>query len=188
MTRDERRQMLESFGRGPALLHAAIRPLPKKMWVYQPSSGQWSVHEIILHLADREVNSYFSFRRLIAEPHHELAEFDAAQWASSLGYFHQSTREAIEVIRRLRKMTYELAVALPATVWLRAVTHAQQGEITLEAWLQQQERYIPAYIDQIRRNYADWLETHPPRKTASRTLHVGAPSATPTIVISAQAC
>ena len=93
--------MLESFGRGPALLCSALSPLPKKMWVYQPSSGRWSIHEIILHLADREVNSYFSFRRLIAEPHHELADFDAAQWAGSLGYFHQSTREALEIIRRL---------------------------------------------------------------------------------------
>jgi DinB superfamily len=188
MTRDGRRQLLESFGRGPALLCAALRPLPKKMWMYQPSSGRWSIHEIILHLADREVNSYFSFRRLIAEPRHELADFDAAQWAGSLGYFHQSTREAIEIIRRLRKMTYQLAVALPPPVWLRTVTHAQHGAITLEDWLQEQERHIPAYIDQIRQNYALWLETHPPRKSASRALQQVVPSSAPSVSLSAQAC
>ncbi|MGH9738168.1 MAG: DinB family protein [Candidatus Acidiferrales bacterium] len=188
MTRDERRLMIESFGRGPALLGAALRPLPKKMWLYQPSSGRWSIHEIILHLADREVNSYFSFRRLIAEPHCEFAEFDAAQWAGSLGYFHQSTREAVEIIRRLRKMTYQLAVALPPAVWLRTVTHARQGEITLEEWLQEQERHIPAYIDQIRQNYVLWLETHPPRKNASRTLQLDVPSAVPSVSLSAQPC
>lgn len=188
MTRDERRQMLESFGRGPALLCAALRPLPKKMWVYQPSSGRWSIHEIILHLADREVNSYSSFRRLIAEPHHAFADFDAAQWAGSLGYFHQSTREAIEIIRRLRKMTYQLAVALPPTVWLRTVMHAQQGEITLDDWLQQQEQYIPAYIDQIRQNYAAWIDTHPPRKSAARTLQLDVRSAAPAVSFSVQTC
>jgi hypothetical protein len=188
MTRDERRLMIECFGRGPALLCATLRPLPKKMWVYQPSSGRWSIHEIVLHLADREVNSYFSFRRLIAEPHREFAEFDAAQWAGSLGYFHQSTREAIEIIRRLRKMTYQLAVALPPAVWLRTVMHAQQGEITLEDWLQEQERHIPAYIDQIRENYAVWLKTHPPRKSTSRSIQVGVPSAPPSVSLSPQAC
>lgn len=188
MTRDERRHMIESFGRGPALLCAALRPLPKKMWVYQPSSGRWSIHAIVLHLADREVNSYFSFRRLIAEPHHELADFDAAQWAGSLGYFHQSTREALEVIRRLRKMTYQLAVALPPPVWLRTLTHAQQGEITLEDWLQQQERYIPAYIEQIRQNYAAWIETHPPRRSGSRSLQLRVPSAATPVSLSAQTC
>lgn len=187
MTRDERRQMLESFGRGPALLGAALRPLPKKMWLFQPSAGRWSIHEIILHLADREVNSYFSFRSLIAEPRHEFSEFDAAQWAGSLGYFHQSTREAIEIIRRLRKMTYQVAIALPPAVWARTVLHARQGQITLENWLQEQERHIPAYIDQIQQNYSLWLQTHPPRK-ASRHLELDVPSAAPSITLSPQAC
>jgi DinB superfamily len=188
MTRDERRLMLESFGRGPALLYAALRPLPKKMWLFQPAAGRWSIHEIILHLADHEVNSYFSFRRLIAEPRREFSEFDAAQWAGSLGYFHQSTREAIEIIRRLRKMTYQLAVALPPVVWARTVLHAQQGEITLEDWLQEQERHIPAYIDQVRQNYSLWLQTHPPRKATSRPLQLDVPSAAPSIALSAQTC
>jgi DinB superfamily len=181
--------MLESYGRGPALLCAAVRPLPKKMWLYRPSSGRWSIHEIILHLADREVNSYFCFRRLIAEPNQELAEFDAAQWAGSLGYFHQSTREALEIIRRLRKMTYELASALPGPVWLRTITHAQHGEITLESWLKQQESHIPAYIDQIGQNYTDWLQSHPPRKAASRPLHSNIPAAAASVTsLSAQPC
>ncbi len=188
MTRDERRLMLESFGRGPALLCGALRPLPKKMWLFQPSSGRWSIHEIILHLADREVNSYFSFRRLIAEPHREFSEFDAAQWAGSLGYFHQSTREAIEIIRRLRKMTYQLAVTLPPAVWLRTITHAQQGEITLEDWLQEQERHIPAYIDQIRQNYALWLQANPPRKSAVRRIELEVPSAATSVSLSPQTC
>jgi len=188
MTRDERRHLIECFGRGPALLSASVRPLPKKMWMYQPSAGRWSIHEIILHLADREVNSYFSFRRLIAEPHYVLSEFDAAKWANSLGYFHQSTREAIEIIRRLRKMTYQLAVALPQAVWLRSVTHAQQGEITLEDWLQQQEQYIPAYVEQIRQNYISWIETHPPKKSGMRTLQLDDHPSTPTISLAPQAC
>jgi DinB superfamily len=188
MTRDERRLMLESFGRGPALLCAALRPLPKKMWLFQPSAGRWSIHEIILHLADREVNSYFSFRRLIAEPHREFSDFDAVQWAGSLGYFHQSTREAVEIIRRLRKMTYQLAIALPPAVWVRTVLHAQQGEITLEGWLEEQERHIPAYIDQIQQNYSLWLQTHPPRKSGVRRLELDVPSAAPSITLSAQTC
>ena len=127
-------------------------------------------------------------RRRIGGPRREFSEFDAAQWAGSLGYFHQSTREAIEIIRRLRKMTYQLAVALPPMVWARTVLHAQQGEITLEDWLQEQERHIPAYIDQIRLNYSLWLQTHPPRKAASRPLQLDVPSASPSIALSAQTC
>src|SRR6202167_3390490 len=92
MTQDERRKMLESFGRAPALLSAVLRQLPKKMWLYKPSAERWSIHEIILHLADSEASSYMRCRHLIAEPGLEVAEFDPACWAGNLGHFHQSTR------------------------------------------------------------------------------------------------
>src|ERR1700691_3725956 len=123
MTRDERRRVLESFGRGPALLSAALGQFPKKMWLYRPSAERWSIHEIILHLADSEASSYVRCRHLIAEPGASIAKFDAGRWAGTLGYFHQSTREALEVIRRLRKMTYQLLVALPEPVWSHTVEH-----------------------------------------------------------------
>ncbi len=128
MTRDERRKMLESFGRAPALLSAILRQLPKKMWLYKPSPERWSIHEIILHLADSEASSYVRCRHLIAEPGVAVAEFDPARWAGNLGYFHQSTREALEIIRRLRKMTYQLLVAVPEPVWSHTVEYPGDGE------------------------------------------------------------
>jgi hypothetical protein len=168
MTRNERRPILESFGRAPALLLTALSQLPKKMWLYKPSHDRWSIHEIILHLADSEASSYVRCRHLIAEPERLAAEFDPGRWAGSLGYFHQSTREALEVIRRLRKMTYQLLVAIPEPVWSHTVEHPEDGSISLEGWVERQERHIPQHIDQMRENYESWLKTHPPRKPASQ--------------------
>src|ERR1700752_746723 len=105
MTREERSRMIESFGRAPGQLSVALRQFPKKMWLYKPSPERWSIHEIILHLADSEANSYVRCRRFIAEPGSAVFRIDAARWAGALGYFHQSTREALEIIRRLRRMT-----------------------------------------------------------------------------------
>src|SRR5579862_2033141 len=130
MTRNERRPILESFGRAPALLSTALGQLPKKMWLYKPAHDRWSIHEIILHLADSEASSYVRCRHLIAEPERLVTEFDAERWAGSLGYFHQSTREALEVIRRLRKMTYQLLVALPEAVWSNTVEYPKEGPIS----------------------------------------------------------
>src|SRR5271169_678392 len=89
MTRDDRRQVLESFGRAPALLSGVLRQLPKKMWLYKPAPERWSIHEVILHLADTEASSYVRCRHLIAEPGVAVAQFDPALWAGNLGYFHQ---------------------------------------------------------------------------------------------------
>jgi hypothetical protein len=186
MTRDERRQMLESFGRSPALLATGLRQLPKKMWLYKPSPQRWSIHEIILHLADSEASSYVLCRHLIAEPEKTVAKFDAARWAGTLGYFHQSTREALEIIRRLRRMTYGLLVTVPEPVWLHALDHPAEGKISLETWMSRQERHIPHHIDQMKQNYEVWLRKHPPRKSASRPAGPRTPSRV--ISLSAELC
>ncbi len=186
MTRDERRKMLESFGRAPALLSAILRQLPKKMWLYKPSPERWSIHEIILHLADSEASSYVRCRHLIAEPGVAVAEFDPARWAGNLGYFHQSTREALEIIRRLRKMTYQLLVALPEPVWTHTMEYPGDAKISLESWIERQERHIPHHMDQMRQNYVAWIGTHPPRKPATRSSGSGTPPRT--ISLSAEYC
>ena len=118
-------KMLESFGRAPALLSAVLRQLPKKMWLYKPSPERWSIHEIILHLADSEASSYVRCRHLIAEPAWQSRNSILRRWAGNLGYFHQSTREALEIIRRLRKMTYQLLVAVPEPVWSHTVEYPE---------------------------------------------------------------
>lgn len=176
MTREERRQKLESFGRAPALLSAALRQFPKKMWLHKPSQDRWSIHEIILHLADSEASGYVRCRRYIAEPGSPIPQFDAARWAGSLGYFHQSTREALEIIRRLRRMTYQLLATLPDPVWQHTIESSGGGGITLEQWVEIQERHIPHHIEQMRHNYEAWLKTHPPRKSSSTSTKSAMPS------------
>jgi len=165
----ERRKTLESFGRSPALLASALRQFPRKMWLYKPSTERWSIHEIILHLADSEASAYILCRYFIAEPGIAPVEFDPARWADSLGYFHQSTREALEIIRRLRRMTYQLLVTVPDAVWSQTIVHSKAGEICLEQWVELQEHHIPHHVDQMRENYLGWLERNPPRRSAAVT-------------------
>src|SRR5271168_806625 len=177
MRQDSRRQKLESLGRAPALLSAALRQFPKKMWIYKPANERWSIHEIILHLADSEASAYVRCRAYIAEPAvSQSAKFSASRWAGSLGYFHQSTREALEIIRRLRKMTYQLLITLPESVWSNTVEHPRDGQITLQQWVELQERHIPHHIEQMKQNHAIWLKTHPPRKPATPSTRSATPS------------
>lgn len=152
------RQQLESFARGPVLLSAALEQFPKRMWLYKPSDGLWSIHENILHLADSEAHAYIRCRRFIAEPGSSIVRFDSKSWACHLGYFHQSTREALGIIRSLRRITYELLIASPESVWEHSLEHATEGRLTLNEWLRLEKDHIPRHIDQMKRNYEKWLE------------------------------
>lgn len=152
------RQQLESFGRGPALLTVALGEFPKRMWLFKPSAGIWSIHEIILHLADREAHCYIRCRRFIAEPGSSVAKFDSNSWACTLGYLHQSTREALKIVRHLRKMTYGLLQASPESVWEHTMEHETEGRLTLSEWIRLEAEHIPHHIRQMKRNYEKWLE------------------------------
>src|ERR1700678_2224328 len=165
--RDDIRKDLESFGFGPNLLQAALRQFPKKMWCYQTSADRWSIHDIVIHLADSEASTYVRCRRIIAEPGSAILKFDGERWAKSLGYFNQSAREALDIIFHLRKATYKLLCAIPDHVWENKVSHHRVGEITLKKWMMIQERHIPHHIDQMRANYTAWAKTHPQRKPTS---------------------
>lgn len=168
MPNETRAKELEVFGRGPVLLAEALRKCPRKMWLYRPSYDRWSIHEIILHLADSEAEGYIRCRQFIAEPGSAAQVYDAATWASSLGYFHQSTKEALGLISRLRRMTHRILLYIPEQVWSHSVRHPKKGSLSLEEWMQIQARHIPHHVEQIKQNYVLWAQTHPPRKPATR--------------------
>ena len=162
--RDEIRRELELFGFGPSVLQAALRQFPKKMWCYQPRADRWSIHHIVIHLADSEASAYIRCRRFIAEPGSPILQFDGQRWAQSLGYFNQSAREALDIIFHLRKATYKLLCVIPDHIWDNSVNHHRVGQITLKKWMMIHERHIPHHIEQMQDNYRAWSKTHPPRK------------------------
>jgi hypothetical protein len=162
-------QQLESYGGAPALLSAALQRFPKKMWFFKPSADAWSIHEIILHLADSEVCAYEMCRRYIAEPDGPVVAFDVVQWARCVGYFHQSAREAFEIIRRLRSLTYQVLVLLPESVWQQTLEHPRHGCLSLAQWVEIQERHIPHHVEQMKKNYEKWRKRNPRRKMATRS-------------------
>src|SRR5580704_2476580 len=137
---------LQSYARASALLSVALRKFPAKMWFFKPSAESWSIHEIILHLADSEVCAYEVCRRFIAEPDSQIVAFDVVQWARCLGYLHQSAREALEIIRGLRSLTYQMLVMLPEPVWEQTVEHSRYGRLSLAQWLAIEERHLPHHL------------------------------------------
>jgi len=185
MTREERWRKIDAFGRAPQALSAALRQFPKKMWLYKPQADAWSIHEIILHLADSEANGYIRCRRLIAEPGKQVLAYDHEAWAGALGYSHQSTKQALDLFRRMRMMTYQLLVAVPELVWANTVEHPEMGTISLEQWLEIHESQVPQRLEQMKRNYDIWFETHPPRRPATRRQKGAPPTGTRLISLNA---
>ena len=156
MTPEERQGKIEAYGRAVAELDAALLKFPREMWQFRDECGCWSIHEHIVHMADSEVNSYIRCRRLIAEAGQSLMAYDENRWAAALDYHSISTEGAVELLRVLRRQTYELIRNLPESAWSNTCYHPENGDMTLEDWLEVYERHIAEHIGYMRENYGVW--------------------------------
>ena len=158
MTSTERNQLIESYGQAYQLLTNAISRYPQEMWQWKPAPEKWSIHEVIIHITDSEVNSYVRCRRFIAEPGSGVYGYDENKWDQALGYHQQSVDEALELFKLLRRSSYLLIKDLPDDIWQTAtVQHSENGLVHFEEWLSTYEEHIPVHIRQMERNYQAWL-------------------------------
>lgn len=158
MNQPERSQKIESYGSAYRQLVEALRKFPTEMWQFRPSPERWTIHEILIHIADSEANSYVRCRRCIAEPGQDVMAYDEEGWATTLNYHQQSTEEALELFKWLRLKSYNLIKSLPEPIWANTIYHPQNGTMTLDDWLQIYERHIPEHVAQMQAIYQDWLK------------------------------
>lgn len=161
MTESERQAKIASYGSAYAELEDGLQAFPRAMWHFRPTPDAWSIHEIIVHLADSEANSYVRCRRFIAEPGSMVLGYDEMKWARDLNYHAQSTEAALELFKCLRRSSYELIRTLPEATWSHAVTHSESGRMTLDDWLDVYERHVREHVAQMRAVYAAWRQSQP---------------------------
>lgn len=158
MTREDRLTLIESYGKAHAELVEALRQVPREMWMFKPSPDRWSIHEIVIHIADSEANSYVRCRRFVAQPGESVMAYDEMRWADALRYHDQSTEEAVELFKWLRLRSYRLIKSLPEAVWSNTVLHPDNGVMTMDDWLDVYERHVREHVEQMRANYANWTK------------------------------
>lgn len=154
---EQRLHKIESYGNAHAELVAALQRFPRDMWTFKPSPDRWSIHEIVIHIADSEANSYVRCRRFIAEPDTDLMAYDEMRWSRMLHYHDQRTEDAVELFRWLRLQSYHLIRLLPESVWAHTAFHPESGTMTLDAWLDVYERHVRDHVEQMQSNYDAWL-------------------------------
>ena len=149
----ERKLLLKSYGSAHSRLLKTLKTLPKAAWRYKPEPGEWSIHEVLLHLADAEANLYVRARRIIAEPGSKVLAFDHDLWAGRLSYDKQNAETALELFKCLRELTYDLLKDQPGEIWNNSVEHSQFGIMTLDQWLERADKHANDHITQIEKNY-----------------------------------
>ena len=122
MDQHERNEKIELYGCGYDLLIEALKDIPQEMWKFQPAPGEWSVHEVLVHLADSESNAALRARKLIVEPGGTLMGYDQEKWTTALDYHDQIYEDALEIYNTYKdKKEYALNGRFGRDIFLKDI-------------------------------------------------------------------
>lgn len=148
-----RNDKISAFGNAHWEVVKTLQLIPREAWQFKPSANEWSIHQVLIHLADTEANAYVRFLKGVAETGGTLMVMDQEVWAENLHYHDQDPDLALELFRLLRLKTAQLIKQLPETVWSNQVNHPESGLITLDDWLTNYADHAFVHIRQIKRVY-----------------------------------
>jgi uncharacterized damage-inducible protein DinB len=136
---NERERYSEIVKQTPERLAATLKGVPRKLLLWTPSPGKWSIHEIVCHMRDMERDAYLArYRRVLNEENPLLKNIDGDAYALELEYRKMKLSEVLREWKQLRKETLKLLKSIKDEQWQRAGVHETDGPLTLEILLRRQ--------------------------------------------------
>ncbi len=155
-TATEREELIRRYEEGSTKLRDAFAKLPREAWKWRPGEGKWSVHEIVCHCADSEMNAAARIRYLVAEEKPVIVGYNQDRWAQVLDYHAARIELALALVDVIRAHTVNLLRRLPEEAWSAVGTHTESGRYTAEDWLKTYAEHLEIHARQIERNLVAW--------------------------------
>jgi DinB superfamily len=139
MPAEERQKHLSTLRETPGRLKALLAGVPKKLALWEPAPGKWSILEIVCHMRDMERDAYLDrYRRILDEDGPTLPDIDGDQYSLERDYRAQRLAEVVRDWKRLRRESLKLLRSVGRDQWERRGTHETAGPITMEQLLVRQ--------------------------------------------------
>jgi hypothetical protein len=113
-------------------LERLIKGVPSPKLRKRPTPDQWSVNEIVAHLAETEIVGGFRMRLILGSPGTPIVAFDQDVWVVSGHYKKRDPRKSLEQFRVLRDANLALLKSLAPEQWKQYGVHAERGPETIE--------------------------------------------------------
>jgi uncharacterized damage-inducible protein DinB len=145
------RPVFERFTVGPTLLRQAVDGLDPGTLNRRPAGEDWSIRDIVVHLADAELVGAVRFRLVLGEEQPILPVYDQERWKRRLHYLWRDPEAAISLFQQARYGTAELLQQCDRTAWERSGEHPERGRMTLGDLLALYAEHVEEHVEQIRR-------------------------------------
>lgn len=149
------RELIEQYAAGGEKLSLAIRGLTREDLIApppdDPSAGKWTIHQVVIHLADCEGVHADRIKRVIAEDNPTLLAFDETKWAAALHYDEQSAEDAVKLVELTRAQLAATLRKLPESTFNRSGTHSEAGKKTLDQLIRTTVEHLEHHVKFIHR-------------------------------------
>ncbi|WP_371865708.1 DinB family protein [Dictyobacter kobayashii] len=133
----------------PERVAKAIEELTEEQLQQTPIEGEWSIHEVLIHLADSESVGFWRIRKTLAEKDSILAVYDEDIWSKTLFYREQDYHLALRLFAALRTSSGALLELIPPESWELTSVHAERGRLSLYDIFQTYVEHGEIHLQQI---------------------------------------
>jgi hypothetical protein len=145
-----RAQLIERYRTATPDLDDALAGITDEELDRPQPGGEWTVRQIVHHLADGEAMSYTRLRRLVADDSPVIRGYDEPTFARRLHY-DRPIATSLAVVRAVRESSLELMAVMSPADWARTGTHSESGPYSVDTWLTIYAAHAPDHAAQIRR-------------------------------------
>lgn len=151
-TLEQRQQRIATIREFPARLEALLTGLTDAQLNAQTLPNEWSVRQIVHHLADSHLNSVLRFKLILTSDNPTLQGYDQAAWALLPDVDAVPLEASLHILQGLHArwvVLFEYAAA--HDLWHKSGQHTESGPMSIAAMLDIYARHCDEHIAQIRR-------------------------------------
>ena len=130
-------------------IERAIAGLTRKQMMTRPAPDEWSIGEILAHLAEAELVGGYRMRLILSANGTAIQAFDQDVWAKNSDYAHQDPRQSLEMFRVLREANLRLLKSIPKKMWGYFGMHQERGKETIDRLARMLAGHDRNHIQQI---------------------------------------
>jgi len=124
-------ELIERYAAGATKLRTAIEGLSPQELRARPGPGDWSLQELVIHVADSDFLATERMKRIVAEENPTLLVADENAWVAKLATDEQSAADACTLFELGRRQWARALRALPHAAFDRKGTHSIKGPQSL---------------------------------------------------------
>ena len=146
----DRTVLLSEYLAGPTLIQQCVANCPEEELEQRQAPSEWSIRQIIHHVADVEVGDAMRLRLMVSHESPLIVAYDEELFTSRL-YYDRPITSSLATFTTLRASNGEIVEHIPEAGWSRTGRHEEHDLYTVEILVRNSVDHDRLHLAQIKR-------------------------------------